>query len=273
MKNLVYSLNQYAMFLKKLIAKTELSLKDSPDGMLKISHSRGQTSYCIRLPKTGEIIYISKQNYDLVASLAQKDYFLKLLKHMKEEFQVLEKFLSDFSEQNIDSIYNSLNAERRALVKPIIQTTEQYTESWLSTPYTGKSFRDDDTSCFFTDKGERVRSKSEVIIANILNKLGLPYKYECPLDLNGVIIYPDFTILDVRTRREIYFEHFGKMDDPDYSQGFVRKINLYEQNGIFPGKNLLFTVESSTQPLDTRILQSILNDFFSTQNSPSFFDL
>lgn len=50
---------------------------------------------------------------------------------------------------------------------------------------------------------ERVRSKSEVIIADILNQEGIPYRYECPLQLKGWgKVYPDFTVLSERERPE-----------------------------------------------------------------------
>lgn len=38
-----------------------------------------------------------------------------------------------------------------------------------------------------TDKGERVKSKSELTIANALYRSKIPYKYECPIILhNGI---------------------------------------------------------------------------------------
>ena len=274
MKNLVYSLNQYDKFLRKMIAKTEQSLDDLPEGHLKISHSRGQTFYCMRGPESNKFIYIPRKNADFAALLAQKDYNRKLLKHMKNELLAIESMLADFPEKNIDVLFNSLHPDRRKLVRPVMLTAGQYAEKWQGAPYTGKEFSDNDTSSFYTDKGERVRSKSEVIIANILNKFGLPYKYECPLNLKGVTVHPDFTILDLRNRREVYLEHFGMMDNQSYSQSFVRRINLYEQNGIFPGRELLFTVESSANPLNTRILQAVIKAFFfDAQSNLNLFDL
>jgi hypothetical protein len=48
-----------------------------------------------------------------------------------------------------------------------------------------------------TTRGELVRSKSEVIIADMLASLGLPYGYEQPFTgPDGSVRYPDFTIDD-----------------------------------------------------------------------------
>ena len=50
--------------------------------------------------------------------------------------------------------------------------------------YIGLGFREDDQTEFITNRGERVMSKSEKIIADELDRWGIPYKYEKPLPLN-----------------------------------------------------------------------------------------
>jgi hypothetical protein len=37
-------------------------------------------------------------------------------------------------------------------------------------------------------------------------------------------------------RKEIYLEHFGLMDQQDYVETMLYKLNTYERNGIFVGK-------------------------------------
>lgn len=69
-----------------------------------------------------------------------------------------------------------------------------------------------------------------MIIADLLNKEGIPYRYEYPIQLNGVgWIYPDFTVLNVRLRKEYYWEHLGMMDDYSYAEKALQKISSYEQ--------------------------------------------
>ena len=45
-----------------------------------------------------------------------------------------------------------------------------------------------------TTDGNLVRSKSEVIISNLLHAAGINYRYEEPLEIGGEKILPDFTI-------------------------------------------------------------------------------
>ena len=115
---------------------------------------------------------------------------------------------------------------------------------------------------FKTNKGEYVRSKSELIIADRLSGLGIPYRYEAELILGDTVIHPDFTILDIKHRREVYFEHFGMMDNPKYATSAVQRINLYNRNNIVLGDRLFFTVETDSVPLDTEIVDNTLGLFW-----------
>ncbi len=91
-----------------------------------------------------------------------------------------------------------------------------------------------------------VRSKSEVIIANMLVEEDVPFVYEDPLYApDGTMFLPDFT---VQFRGETYYwEHVGRLDLPDYSAHWERKKKWYEQH--FPGK-LLITYEGKDLSTD-----------------------
>ena len=64
------------------------------------------------------------------------------------------------------------------------------------------------------------------------------------------VIYPDFTILNIQTGKITYWEHAGRMDDPKYANQFVYKVNSYMSNGIMPGRDLIFTYETMSNPLN-----------------------
>ena len=84
-----------------------------------------------------------------------------------------------------------------------------------------------------------VRSKSEVIIANMLVSEEVPFVYEEPLYApDGTMFLPDFT---VKFRGETYYwEHVGRLDLPDYRAHWEIKEKWYEKH--FPGR-LLITYE------------------------------
>ena len=85
-----------------------------------------------------------------------------------------------------------------------------------------------------------VRSKSEVIIANMLSERGVDFLYEEPLFApDGTFRLPDFTLA---VAGETYFwEHVGMLDHPEYRQEWEVKKAWYERH--FPGR-LLVTAES-----------------------------
>lgn len=159
-------------------------------------------------------------------------------------------------------MFQETNPFRRTLVKTEIISDEEFIRQWESVGYRGKEFEDEENE-IITERGERVRSKSEKIIADKLFALGIPYRYEYPVLLNGNIrMYPDFTILKMPEREEVYLEHFGMMDDADYVENTMYKLNTYEKNGIYLGVNLYVTHETSRNPLNTRVLDRMLKKAF-----------
>ena len=49
------------------------------------------------------------------------------------------------------------------------------------------------------------------------------------------------------------------MDDPDYAKNAASKLRLYAD--IFPGRNLILTMETQTIPLSTRAIERIITEF------------
>jgi ATP-dependent exoDNAse (exonuclease V) alpha subunit len=95
-----------------------------------------------------------------------------------------------------------------------------------------------------TSRGELVRSKSELVIANHLLGLGLPYQYERPLDGTKAPgrLRPDFSFVD-DAGDLIVWEHLGMLDRADYRRSWEWKKNWYSANDFHEGKNLFTTSE------------------------------
>ena len=72
-------------------------------------------------------------------------------------------------------------------------------------------------------------------------------------------LYPDFTILDMKNRIEIYWEHRGMMDNEEYAAKTVARLKMMMKNGICVGKNLIITEETSTNPLGTDEIEAVVN--------------
>ena len=87
--------------------------------------------------------------------------------------------------------------------------------------------------------GILVRSKSEVIVAASLTKLGISYAYEQKLSSKGN--QNDFRLPDFTVSYEgdtYYWEHLGMLSVPSYTEAWERKRQWYDDNGFL---NLVIT--------------------------------
>ena len=254
-----------------LLEQKENELQKAPAGSLRISKSRKTIQY-YQITEAGDTRgqYIQAKNYKLAKALAQKDYDIKLLATLKKELKFLQKTLRSYrwlqkSAKPAAQIFAKLNKHRRPLINPACLSDKDFAELWLSVPYTRKSFSED-TPELYTSSGERVRSKSEIMIADTLHRLNIPYRYEYPLEITtekGVrrTFYPDFICLNLRTRQEFLWEHFGKMDDAEYAASAAQKLRLYEKNEIYPGKNLIISMETSIWPLSPKQIEKTVKQY------------
>ncbi len=241
------------------------ALEAAPSGKIHISRSGKRLSYYLRkTPHDEGGEYISKKETQKIKIYLQKSYDEKALKTVDELLSILNTLVSSYPAKldKLNKIYESYPDKSKPLLKPVALSDETYTKLWSEYSYTGKSIPDD-VFKYRTDKGELVRSKSELNIANALFKSGIPYRYECPLQLNRqATIYPDFTVLNVKRRKTYYWEHRGMMDDRDYARHAVRRIKDYQEAGHCIGKDLIITEETSTAPLGTDEIRRVIEEYF-----------
>ena len=249
--------------LKEALSLCSLKLKNTPEGSLRVSTNGNRVQFYQRIDLSkNNGTYIRKKNVDLVRRLAEKEYYSQLERNAHSELSLVQKLLNLNPENNLVYPHKTLETHKRNFVIPFEIDNGTYAKEWENRSYLKKNI--DETDCeFYTQKGEKVRSKSEIIIADRLASLGIPYHYEEKLVLqNGQEVYPDFTLLNVKNRQIIYLEHFGLMDNPEYVESFMWKISHYAQNGIFLGQNLIATFEQSNKALSTKELDGLLKAVF-----------
>ncbi|CAN7382571.1 AAA family ATPase [Rossellomorea sp. LjRoot5] len=106
-----------------------------------------------------------------------------------------------------------------------------------------------------TIRGEMVRSKSEVIVANILDKMKIEYSYEEPMDVNGKTYIPDFTLRYQGSTA--YLEHLGMLRNESYKKHWDEKRANYESMGISETLgNLIITEDGLDGSLDATLIES-----------------
>ena len=254
------TINRRFNLITRVFEQTDKALRNYPDGRIKIER-RGTHVYYYLSQKGNEVRLIKKSETELLSKLLQKCYLEKIADASKNEMDSLEKMLKHYPKVVVEDVYEQLPDERKTHVKPIIPTDEQLVSRWLAEPYKKKPISED-VPIFETKRGERVRSKSEMIIANMLYDYGIPYKYECPINVGGEIIHPDFTILRLSDRKIIYYEHCGRMGDPGYVEDMIDRSRKYTFAGIYQGDKLFYTFESAKQPLDVRVVSEMIEKNF-----------
>ncbi|OWV15867.1 hypothetical protein [Fibrobacter sp. UWH1] len=257
-------------------------------GSLRIAINKGTPQY-YHITTKGDTNgkYIPKSDSKLISSLAQKEYLEKCNRIIERQQKALARFLKDFHPEDIIAVHTNLTEAKRRFVTPLLLTDEEFAAQWQAKPYSGKFFAKD-TPEHFTNSGLRVRSKSEVIIAECLARHNIPFRYEAPLELiigdtssitaetptnnirrrtlnqdadlmqsKAVTFYPDFTCLNKRTRQEFIWEHFGMMDNPNYARNAIEKQRSYAAAGYIPGINFITTTETTDLPLNIPYIEQM----------------
>lgn len=253
-------LKKELQMLYKIEKDIKEKLKKAPKGSLRISNSHSKPEYYYKQEgnSRGNGNYIKKKDLAKAKNIAQRDYNIQLLEMIEKHITLIKRFIGQYVSTKPEGVYGTLNPYRKELVSPLYISDEEYVKQWLAVEYQGKGF-EEGVGGFMTERGEMVRSKSEKIIADKLFSMGIPYRYEYPITLfNGVRVYPDFTLLKMPERKEVYLEHLGLLEDDLYLQSALRKLNSYGDNGIFIGDNLLITFESSRYPLNMKMLEGVL---------------
>lgn len=201
---------------------------------------------------------VNRHNSFKAEAILRRRFLEKSIRQLEDSIPRVEKFLKNHIPYDPQAVYNSIC--QGSVFIPI----EEY--------FPKNSGADGDESVnnaqdlqFFnelkkhvTPKGAMVRSKSEALIAGILELYGLEYQYEKRLALGGRNFYPDFTLTNVLSGEPIYWEHFGLTHDPEYRKAMAEKLAVYEEHDILPWKNLITTFDSEDGYIDMQRIHRIL---------------
>jgi len=250
-------LKEWELKLQNLINTEEATLKDNIPGHIRIDKKRKGVQFYY-LSKKGQRNgkYIPKNKKDFAIKLIQQNYETESLQAMKREVILIRDFMKTYKEKSFESVYEKMSDARKQFVTPFTLPTAIYIENWYKQRCINELFLPEGLK-FKTNREELVRSKTEVIIANVLNNLGIPYLYENEIKIGNKKYYPDFTCLNINNRKTFLWEHLGLMDDVEYSEKVVNKLSVYEANGYFPGKNLILTMETKDLPLTPQRIEKI----------------
>ena len=218
-------------------------LEDLPAGSISVE-KRGEHKY-LHYNNAGRSSHLSMRRPDdisLARKLRRKQFLKKSIRILSNDIAVLSKALDKLLDYDPKSISDSLSSGYS-----IIPSRENEVLSGF----------DPHTHDFYN-----FRSKSEEIIALILEANGLLYAYETQLIAAGKSYKPDFIIFDPRTNTMVIWEHLGLLDKDDYYRKNIQKLMDYWAEGYILGRNLIISCETSDKPLTAADVQAIVDFFF-----------
>lgn len=253
--------------LSNLLIEKKAELKNAPEGSLRIAQSGKRVQYYHKIDdENPQGKYLHRDQDNLAFELAQKDYNERLIKEIEHEVDALNKLVKNYQPKKLQKIYDDMHKNRKHLINPSIVSDENFAVAWENFDYEGLEAPEE--ANYITQKGEVVRSKSQVLIANCLNQMEVPYRFEFPMLLKSekgfsksTLIYPDFYCLNVRTRKEYIWEHFEKMEDSESASCAIGTIAQYQANGFIPGKEVITTMETASCQIDEKQILNIIEKF------------
>ena len=255
--------------LEQELGTLKSELASLPEGKLYITNSRKWPVFYMRA--NGQTHGITK-NKKLIYQLARRHYITLLICFIED---LLEDLCCDITAHSfmrlladIDSLFDKFEKGNLDIDR-ITMTANQYI--WNSDRHSKKPTRREEL-IYPTAGRVFMRTKSEQMLGNLLEKLHIPYRYESPLRINNITYHPDFIIM-LPNDRLIIIEHVGRLDLQDYDESLVYRLQAYDQIKLFIGRDVFFTFENDTRdeiltkeilfqafvstPSDNRYLKSI----------------
>ncbi len=188
---------------------------------------------------------------DLIIDLCRKKYLQEVITALNNNIEILEKLKKRMLPTDVKSIISKLPKAYKTVPEKYFFKS---LSDWQAQPYKQSTYMPE-KKIHTASHGLKVRSKSELLIAEKLYEHDISFRYEQILMINGTEFAPDFTI---RTDdgRIIYWEHCGLTNNKKYMSHHKWKMDIYEEAGIVPWKNLIVTYDSENGMLDLGIIES-----------------
>lgn len=227
----------------------------------------GDSFYSAKRPGASQKVYLGNGKHPDVVNVKRLRYAKESVKILQSNIRLLKLLIDRYVDTDYASInkrlpatyrteltHSSVNSYRANLPIEALRWIEKMEkEKAKYPPYKPEQLKHPALD------GTMMRSKSEVIIANILLLAGIPFVYEVPVFINGNMVLPDFRILSlIDLKTEILIEHQGMIFDDDYADKFIRSLKLYLSSDWIPNKNLFFTFDDAKERINTDQVTDIL---------------
>jgi len=202
--------------------------------------------------------YLGGPENETVQRYKARRFYKERLRVETNNRKVLEKALGKLEDPSVIAIHKKLPNSYKILPECcFVDDEEEELKGWAAKKYKPNKYSlplDPNVS----RNGRRVRSKSEAMICDDCDYEHLPYVYDSlfvAVDDEGVehTFYPDF-VFKCKDGTYIIWEHFGRLDDPEYAKRCMEKILEYHKCGFTLGDNLIITSDNKDHCMNERMV-------------------
>ncbi|MEI6131258.1 MAG: hypothetical protein WCQ41_00345 [Bacillota bacterium] len=246
----------------QLLKKFKKEMENMPAGGISRKNIKGNYYFyhnCRDSLGNNHQKYLGKNEMELAEKLRRKAFLKKCMPILFSNIKMMEKFLLKYRPFFASDIIKGLVVpfESQKYYAPSLKAK---IKAWINEPYERLEMKTD--SLIHTSVGGiKMRSKSETIIADILEQNGIPYRYEAKLILGGKTYYPDFTIIKPRDGEILYWEHFGMMNDQNYAKRAENKLDVFSSFGLIPWQNCINTYDDINGSFNSSIVFNVIRAF------------
>lgn len=249
--------------LKKELNNIKAKMNEAPPGDLIIYRSKNYIRwYEMKKDTAGKKkrVEIPKTNRSYAEQLAVKAYYKARMENINYKLALYNNIAALISNEDNQVEELLKDPEFASLIRPYYKSDREKFQEWAESEYQ-RSTKHPENQTVNSPHG-RLRSKSEYIIFQELDKYGLSARYECQLIVGGVEIYPDFIVRHPVTGELFIWEHLGLIENQNYRDDFKKKLDLYASAGFYLGVNLIITTETSTHPIDIEYVDMMIEYYF-----------
>jgi len=252
---------QLAERIQKEIQEMLRQLETLPEGALKIYRNGSYLQVNRERTMGTEKVRqrLSKDDRQLIMQLIERERIQEKLKEALRVQSAVNGYRS--LEQSVREKTTRQRQRREAIAGEYLhmEPPQKLAKAWMEESYPTNPLHLEEKNVLLPN-GQKVRSKSEYLIATTLSAYEIPFRYECRLDLGSNIYYPDFMILHPQTGKLYLWEHFGMMDEYSYRKNAWKKLDKYISFGYLPDDNLILTFEDKQRPLDIITVKKVIEN-------------
>ena len=163
---------------------------------------------------------------------SSSNYFWK---SVKKDYIKRQKIASMLS--NVKRLLRNYPQSRRHIRLKVINLENIFDNNFFDSLIDEDCDYKNKTDYFYN--GRHYRSRSEMMIAEILDEMGLEFKHDVNISVNGTTYNVDFVIVFREFNRCIFIEFFGMCNDPDYNYDNSIKIESFMNANIYLGRDLI----------------------------------